>query len=386
MLRFLTAGESHGPALTAIIEGLPAGLELTEEYINYHLARRQKGYGRGGRMQIEKDTVKLLAGVRGGVTLGSPVAMLIENKDYVNWLKVMNPAPGAVDGGRVVTRPRPGHADLTGAIKYRHSDIRNVLERASARETAARVAVGSAARRLLEELGVKIIGFVRQIGRTAIKDVDLSYPQLQKILSQSQLMCPDPAAEQEMINEINRAQKEGDSLGGVFEIHAYNVPLGLGSYVHYDRKLDGALAKALMSIQAIKGVEIGYGFKGAELTGSQVHDQIYYHPERGFYRQTNAAGGIEGGMSNGEPIVVRAAMKPIPTLYKPLNSVDLHSKKTFTASVERSDVCAVPAAAVVGEAAVAFELAAAVIEKFGCDNMVDLKQAVQSHNEYVKKV
>lgn len=386
MLRYLTAGESHGPALTAIIEGMPAGLPLTEEYINHQLARRQKGYGRGGRMKIEKDTVKFLAGVRGGLTLGSPIAMLIENKDYANWAHTMAPGPEAATADKVVTRPRPGHADLTGAIKYRHSDIRNVLERASARETAARVAVGSAARRLLEELGVRIIGLVCQIGSVKLETADYSYRQLQEMLAQSQLMCPDQAAEQKMIKEIDRAKDAGDSLGGVFEIRAYHVPLGLGSYVHYDRKLDGSLAKALMSIQAIKGVEVGCGFKAAELPGSKVHDQIYYRQDAGFYRQTNGAGGIEGGMTNGEPVVVRAAMKPIPTLYQPLKSVDLHSKDSFNASIERSDVCAVPAAAVVGEAAVAFELAAAVLEKFGSDNLADLKKAVQSHHEYVRKV
>ncbi|MBM7854057.1 chorismate synthase [Desulfohalotomaculum tongense] len=385
-MRFLTAGESHGPALTAIVEGLPAGLPLTEEYVNQHLARRQGGYGRGGRMKIEKDRVRFLSGVRGGLTLGSPVTMLIENKDYANWSDIMSPAPGADVSKRVVTRPRPGHADLTGAIKYRHRDIRNVLERASARETAARVAVGSAARLLLEELGIKIIGFVKQIGSVAVEEKEYSFTELRDSLSRSQLLCPDPGAERRMIEEIDRCRQQGDSLGGIFEIHAYNLPVGLGSYVHYDRKLDGRLAGALMSIQAIKGVEIGAGFRAAAMPGSEVHDEIFYHPHEGFYRQTNGAGGIEGGMTNGRAVVVRAAMKPIPTLYKPLRSVDLHTKEPFEASVERSDVCAVPAAAVVGEAVVAWELAAAVLEKFPGDNLQELVNAVQQHRQYVRQV
>ncbi|WP_031514928.1 chorismate synthase [Desulfofalx alkaliphila] len=386
MLRFLTAGESHGPALTAIVEGLPAGLPLTQEYINYQLARRQGGYGRGGRMQIEKDTVNFISGVRGGLTLGSPVTMQIENKDYVNWSNIMASGPEADTSQRVVTRPRPGHADLTGAIKYRHNDIRNVLERASARETAIRVAVGSAARRMLEEIGVKLVALVRQIGGVSIEDKDYHVNELCESLTDSQLMCPDPAAEKKMMQEIDRCKEEGDSLGGVFEVRAYNLPVGLGSYVHYDRKLDGRLAGALMSIQAIKGVEVGAGFSAAALPGSKVHDEIFYNEERGYHRVTNGAGGIEGGMTNGQTVVVRAAMKPIPTLYKPLKSVDMGTKEPFEASVERSDVCAVPAAAVVGEAVVAWELAVAVLEKFPADNLYDLKQAVRRHAEYVRQV
>ena len=386
MLRFLTAGESHGPALTAIVEGLPAGLPLTEEYINYQLARRQGGYGRGGRMLIEKDTVNFLSGVRGGLTLGSPVTLQIENKDYANWAEIMAPGPEADTTQRVVTRPRPGHADLTGAIKYRHSDIRNVLERASARETAARVAVGSAARRLLEELGIRITALVRQIGGVSIEDKEYDIKELQDLLLKSKLMCPDHVAEEHMITEIDRCKQEGDSLGGVFEVRAYNLPIGLGSYVHYDRKLDARLAGALMSIQAIKGVEVGHGFKSAVLPGSKVHDQIFYNPDTGYHRETNGAGGIEGGMTNGQTLVVRAAMKPIPTLYKPLKSVDMRSKESFEASVERSDVCAVPAAAVVGEAMVCWELAVAVLEKFPADNLYDLKQEVQRYNEYLRQV
>lgn len=386
MLRFLTAGESHGPVLTAIIEGLPAGLPLTEEYINYQLARRQQGYGRGERMKIEQDQVILCGGVRGGLTLGSPVALQIENKDYANWAPYMAAGPEADTTQRVVTRPRPGHADLTGALKYRHRDIRNVLERASARETAARVAVGSTAKRLLEELGIKVIGLVQQIGTVSAAGRDYSLAEIQEGLEHSQLLCPDRMAEQLMMQEIDRGKEQGDSLGGVFEIRIYNVLPGLGSYVHYDRRLDGKMAAALMSIPAIKGVEIGYGFAAASLTGSKVHDEIFYQPEQGFFRMTNGAGGLEGGMTNGNTLVIRAAMKPIPTLYQPLKSVDMHTKEPFKATVERSDVCAVPAAAVVGESVIAWELAVSVLEKFPADNLYDLKREIENYREYLRQV
>lgn len=386
MLRFLTAGESHGPVLTAIIEGLPAGLPLTEEYINYQLARRQQGYGRGERMKIERDKVIFCGGVRGGLTLGSPVALQIENKDYANWAALMTAGPEADTTQRMVTRPRPGHADLAGAIKYRHRDIRNVLERASARETAARVAVGSTAKRLLEEIGIKVVGYVQQIGRQRVEKNDYSLEEIQEGLAHSKLMCPDQGAEQRMMQEIDHCREQGDSLGGVFEIRAYNVPVGLGSYVHYDRRLDGRIAAAVMSIPAIKGVEIGYGFEAAALTGSKVHDEIFYHADRGYYRLTNGAGGLEGGMTNGNTLVIRAAMKPIPTLYHPLKSVDMQTKEPFEASVERSDVCAVPAATVVGESVIAWELAVAVLEKFPADNLYDLKKEIESYREYIRQV
>ncbi|SHE60260.1 chorismate synthase [Desulforamulus putei DSM 12395] len=387
MLRFLTAGESHGPALTAIVEGMIAGLPITREYINEQLARRQGGYGRGGRMKIEKDQVRFLSGVRGGRTTGSPITLQIVNKDWDNWSDIMAPGPEAHLHERVVTRPRPGHADLSGAIKYRHEDIRNVLERSSARETAARVAVGTLARCLLEELGVEIVGFVRRIGSVeAVIEEDLGTSELQKRTARSQLLCPDPQAEEAMVKEIDRARENGDSLGGIFEIRAYGVPVGLGSHVHWDRKLDSRLAGAVMGIQAIKGVEIGMGFGTAAVPGSQVHDEIYYSPDRGFYRNTNRAGGIEGGMSNGEPVVVRAAMKPIPTLYKPLLSVDLKTREPFEASVERSDVCAVPAACVVGEAVVAWELACAMMEKFGGDSLEEIKERVSQWRQLVRQV
>jgi len=372
-LRYLTAGESHGPALTTIIEGMPSGLPLKEEYIDCQLARRQGGYGRGGRMKIESDHACFLAGVRGGLTLGTPIAILIENKDWANWSEVMAPGPGARLDERVVNRPRPGHADLAGGMKYRHYDLRNVLERSSARETAARVAVGSAARRLLEELGIRVIGQVVQIGSLTAENDARSPEELEARLAGSQLLCADSEAERRMIAKIDRAREAGDTLGGIFEICAYGVPSGLGSHVHWDRKLDGRLAAALMSVQAIKGVEVGLGFAAAGQMGSQVMDEIFYDQRKGFYRRTNRAGGIEGGMTNGETVTVRAAMKPIPTLYRPLRSVDLNTREPLEASVERSDICAVPAACVIGEAVVAWELAVTCLEKCGGDSLAELK-------------
>lgn len=386
MLRYLTAGESHGPALTAIIEGMVAGLPLTADYINEQLARRQGGYGRGGRMQIERDQVKFLSGVRGGLTTGAPITLQVENRDWANWSAAMAAGPEARTEDRVVTRPRPGHADLAGAIKYRQQDIRNILERSSARETAVRVAAGSTARRLLAALGVSVVGLVTRIGTVGIADTDADMEQLRGILAQSQLLCPDAAAEVQMIKAIDQAKAAGDSLGGVFEIRVYGLPPGLGSHVQWDRKLDSRLAAALMSIQAIKGVEVGLGFIAAEQPGSQVHDQVYYAGDRGFYRGSNRAGGIEGGMTNGEPVVVRAAMKPIPTLYRPLNSVDLLTKEPFQASVERSDVCAVPAACVVGEAVAAWSVACAVMEKFGGDSLAELTDNWERWRSYVGQV
>lgn len=367
MLHFVTAGESHGPCLTAVVENIPAGIPVTEEYINLQMKRRQGGYGRGGRMKIESDRVKFTAGVRGGFTLGSPVSMQIENRDWENWSEIMDPGPAAATGTRVVTRPRPGHADLAGAIKYGHRDIRNVLERASARETAARVAAGSLARRFLEELGVSIVGAVVSIGPVSSGIPDCPPEELSAIIARSPLGCADTKAEESMKAEIDRVREMGDSLGGVFEVRIYGLPPGIGSYVSWDRKLEGRLAGAMMSIQAIKGVELGLGFTAAQLPGSSVHDEIFHDKEIGFYRKTNRAGGIEGGMTNGGPVIIRAAMKPIPTLYKPLKSADIISKESFEASVERSDVCAVPAACVVGEAVAAWEIARACLEKAGGD-------------------
>lgn len=387
MLRFLTAGESHGPALTAIVEGMIAGLPLTGEYINSQLARRQGGYGRGGRMKIEQDQVQLLSGVRGGFTTGSPVTLQVVNKDWANWSEIMAPGPEARLEERVVTKPRPGHADLPGAIKYNQQDMRNILERSSARETAARVAVGTVARALLEELGITIMGWVRRIGPVeAFLEEDQTPEQIIEAVLQSQLLCPDKQAETAMMKEIDRAKETGDSLGGVFEVQVSGIPTGLGSHVQWDRKLDSRLAGAVMGIQAIKGVEIGLGFGAAAVPGSQVHDEIFYSPEKGYHRETNRAGGIEGGISNGEPLVVRAAMKPIPTLYKPLRSVDIKTKEPFVASVERSDVCAVPAACVVGEAVVAWELAVALMEKFGGDSLGEVKERVDRWRNWARQV
>jgi len=368
------------------VEGLPAGLPLTAAYINRQLARRQGGYGRGARMKIESDTVSFLSGVRGGLTLGSPLALLVENKDWANWSEIMSAGPGARTDQRVVRRPRPGHADLAGAIKYRHQDLRNVLERSSARETAARVAAGSVARRLLEELGITIIGQVVQLGGLSAAVENLGPEELKARLERSKLNCADPAMEQRMIETIDAALAAGDTLGGVFEIRAYGVPAGLGSYTHWDRKLDGRLAAALMSIQAIKGVEVGLGFAAAGLRGSQVQDEIFYEPGRGFYRLHNQAGGLEGGVTNGETVVVRGAMKPIPTLNQPLQSVDMITRKPSRAAVERSDVCAVPAACVIGEALVAWELARACLEKCGGDSLEELKDNWNRHLSYLRKV
>lgn len=387
MLRYLTAGESHGPSLTTILDGVPAGLYLLAEYIDKQLSRRQGGYGRGGRMKIEQDRIQITSGVRGGMTLGSPVTLVLENKDWTNWHHVMASGLEANLEERLVTQPRPGHADLVGGIKYGHRDMRNVLERSSARETAARVAAGTVARRILEELGVTIVGSVVQIGKVkVIKEVELSVEDLAQAVDKSQVYCAESGASEAMIKEIDRARTDGDSLGGVFEIRVVGLPPGLGSYAQRDRSLDGRLAGALMSIQAIKGVEVGAGFAAGAASGSDVHDEIFYDLKKGFYRKTNNAGGIEGGMSNGEILIVRAAMKPIPTLYKPLLSVDFNTKQPFRASVERSDSCAVPAACVVGEAVTAWELATEILIKFGGDTMEELKLRVDQYREYQKGI
>ncbi|WP_422448687.1 chorismate synthase [Thermoanaerobacterium sp. DL9XJH110] len=374
MLRFLTAGESHGKALTAIVEGLPANMEVDESVINRDLARRQKGYGRGGRMKIEKDEVEILSGVRKGRTTGSPLTLLIKNKDYENWKELDTPP---------VTRPRPGHGDLAGALKYRLDDIRNVLERASARETAARVAVGAVAKLFLASFEIHIYSHVLSIGRVSLERKDYSWRDLMRA-DESPVRCIDEDTSKEMMKAIDEARAEGDSLGGVFEVMALNVPVGLGSHVQWDRKLDGRIARALMSIQAIKGVEIGLGFEAAYRKGSEVHDEIFFNEQSSFYRKTNRAGGIEAGISNGCPIVVRAAMKPIPTLYRPLRSVDIKTKEPFDASIERSDICAVPAASIVGEAALAWVLAEAITEKFGGDSMEEVLQNYRTYIESLK--
>lgn len=381
MLRYLTAGESHGPALTAIVEGMPAGLALKAEDIDTQLARRQLGYGRGRRMQIETDRVIFRAGVRHGFTLGSPIAMEISNLDWPQWEVRMDPAPNSEYKPHPVTKPRPGHADLAGALKYGHHDVRNVLERASARETAARVCVGAVARRLLSEFDINVYSHVLCIGGIHARPQDLAPAQLHESAESNDVRCADLSAVEAMRAAIDAAKANGDSLGGVFEVLVTGVPPGLGSHVHWDRKLDGRLAQALMSMQAVKGVEIGMGFGVTEVPGSQVHDPIAYDSAApfGFKHTRNNAGGIEGGMSNGETIVVRVAKKPISTLYKPLASVDLVTKEPFAASIERSDTCAVPAAAVIAENIVAFTIAQAFLEKFGGDSLTEIRRNYQGY-------
>lgn len=385
-MRFLTAGESHGPELTAIIEGVPSQLPLTAEDINEHLARRQKGYGRGRRMQIEKDQVRITSGVRHGRTTGAPITLIVENKDWTHWTKIMGAEPLSEEEEqevkRKLTRPRPGHADLNGAIKYRHRDMRNVLERSSARETTVRVAVGAVAQVLLRQFDIKLCGHVLEIGDVVSEQMPFDSVQaLQELTEASEVRCADEQAAEKMKTAIDNAKENGDSIGGIVEVIAENVPIGLGSFVHYDRKLDGKIAQSVLSINAFKGVEIGLGFEAARMQGSKVHDEIAHSEERGFYRKSNRLGGFEGGMTNGMPVVVHGAMKPIPTLYKPLQSVDIESKEPFSASIERSDSCAVPAAAVVCEAAVAWELADAFLDKFGSDTMGDIKKHYQAYLE-----
>lgn len=366
MLRFLTAGESHGKALTAVLEGLPAGLPLSENDINPQMVRRQLGYGRSVRMNLETDTVEIASGVMGGETIGAPVALRIENRDVRE-----NEPP--------LTRPRPGHADLVGAMKYGFSDVRRALERASARETAARVAVGAVCRRLLAGFSVTIFSHVVEIGGIAIRNRPPRWEEIPELAEASELRCVDRDAEERMRSAIEDAKMRGDTLGGVFEVVALGVPPGLGSYVHWDRKLDGRLAQAVMSIHAVKGVEVGPGFEISRTPGSQAHDEIYYGRGKGFYRETNRAGGTEGGVTTGGPLVVRAAMKPLSTLMSPLQSVDLATKESITGAVVRSDVCSVPAAGVVGEAMVAYVLADAFLEKFGADTLPDIRAAYDSY-------
>jgi chorismate synthase len=387
-MRYLTAGESHGPQLTAIIEGLPSNLPISIEKINEQLQRRQKGYGRGRRMQIETDQVRIVGGVRHGLTTGAPICLVVENKDWTHWQNIMGAEPLTEEEEvkRQVTRPRPGHADLNGAIKYNQKDMRNILERSSARETAIRVAVGAVARQLLEQFDIMIGGHVKRIGEVEAKAESVSVKELIQITEESPVRCVDSEAAEKMMALIDKAKEEGDSLGGVVEVVAEGVPVGLGSHVQWDRKLDGRLAQAIMSIQAFKGVEIGIGFEAAAKPGSEVHDEIIWSEETGFSRTTNRAGGLEGGMTTGMPIVVRGVMKPIPTLYKPLKSVDLITKEPFEATIERSDSCAVPAASVVAEAVVAIEIARALCETFHSDNLQQMKESVQQFNQYLETI
>lgn len=380
-LRYLTAGETHGPQLTAIIEGLPSNLTLDFEELNFQLHRRQKGYGRGRRMQIEKDTAQIVGGVRHGYTTGAPVALVVENKDWTHWKNIMNiePITGSDEEKRRVNRPRPGHADLNGGLKYNHTDLRNVLERSSARETAARVACGAVARQLLAAFGVKVAGQVIRIGEIEAPANDLPIDELIERTEQSSVRVVDKETEQKMEAYIDQIKEEGDSIGGIVECIVEGLPIGLGSYVQSDRKLDGAIAGAVMSINAFKGVEIGIGFEAGKLRGSQVHDEIMYEASKGYYRASNRLGGFEGGMTNGMPVVVRGVMKPIPTLYKPLQSVDIDTKEPFTAQVERSDACAVPAACVVLESVVAWEVAKAFLDKFGGDSLEEIKANYENY-------
>ena len=383
--RFLTAGESHGEALTAVIDGVPAGLPLTEEQLNEDLGRRQRGYGRGGRMKIERDQAHISSGVRWGMTLGSPITLTIQNRDWENWKHTMSVGePPSGTPTKAVTRPRPGHADLAGAMKYGHRDIRNVLERSSARETTARVAVAGVAKRLLGEFGITILSHVTEIGGVHIGPLEMPWEEVRSRAEASEVRCADPAAERAMIEAIDQAKAAGDTLGGVFEVVALSCPVGLGSYVQWDRKLDGRLGPAFCSIHAIKGAEIGMGFEAARRPGSQVHDEILFDAAGGFDRHSNSAGGLEGGVTNGQPVIVRAAMKPISTLRKPLRSVDMATKEAVEAVVERSDVCAVPAAGVVGEAMMALVLAEAFLEKFAGDSVEEIRRNYQGYLDYLK--
>lgn len=386
-MRYFTAGESHGPELTAIIEGLPAGIPLTMEDINQELARRQVGYGRGGRMLIEKDQVRITSGVRHGETLGSPITLVVENKDWKNWQSVMSveAVSEKEKKKRRVAKPRPGHADLVGGIKYGFNDLRNVLERSSARETTMRVAIGAVAKKMLKELGIDVAGHVLEIGgvRGTVPE-NLTVKEIAERSEASEVRCLDPQVDLEMKQVIDDAKKNGNTVGGVVEVIVGNVPVGLGSYTQWDQKLDAKIAQAVVSINAFKGAEFGVGFEAARLPGSEVMDEIIWSEEAGYTRSKNNLGGFEGGMTNGMPIVVRGVMKPIPTLYKPLMSVDIDSKEVYKASVERSDSCAVPAASVVAEAVVATEVAKAVLNKFESDSFARLVELVKDYREYTR--
>lgn len=371
MLRFLTSGESHGKCLVAILEGMVAGLEIDTAVIDRELSRRQEGYGRGGRMTIEKDAVEILSGVRGKITIGGPIALMVPNKDFK-----INELP-------VVKRPRPGHADLVGAVKYGRTDVRDILERASARETTSRVAVGGVCKAFLKTFGVEILSHVVCIGGVGADTSKLSFEDIRRASEGSPLRCADKVAEKKMVARIDQARDSKDTIGGIFEVVAKGVPVGLGSFVHYDRRLSAKLCAALMSIQAVKGVEIGMGFGVAENLGKDVHDEIFHDTQRGFYRKTNRAGGFEGGVTNGENIVLRAATKPYATLMNPLQSVNIETKAKDAATIERSDVTAVPACGVVGEAMTAFEIANAFLEKFGGDSLSETRR---NFDAYLRQV
>lgn len=393
MLHYLTSGESHGPQLTAILDGFPAGFRLDKGRIDYQLARRQKGYGRGGRMKIEKDKVNIVSGVRGGMTLGGPITLVIENRDWPNWEKIMHPTDPVKSDLNLkeerlayqTSTPRPGHADLPGGIKWNHHDLRNVLERASARETAARVAVGSISRQLLEYFDVTFVSHVVRIGQESLPDEFVRAPldRMMELSEQSEVRCIDEATETRMIQAIRQAKMSRDSLGGVAELIIHGLPAGLGGLSQWSDRLDGKLAQAMMSIHSVKGVEIGLGFGATSMCGSKVHDQIYYDEngearKKRYYRKTNNAGGLEGGITNGEDIVVRVGAKPISTLNQPLESVDVNTRKPSAAMVERTDNCVIPALAVICEAVAALVLAEAFMDKFGRDNIDEIERTYQS--------
>ena len=386
MLRFLTAGESHGPELVAVVEGYPAGFDIDLAKVNHDLARRQKGYGRGGRMAIERDEVRVVSGVRFGRSMGSPITLIVENHDFKNWVKRMSVDPADRGAAEPVTRPRPGHADLAGVLKYNLDDVRDVLERASARETTMRVAVGALAKLLLEPFGITTLGYVASIGSTEARTpIDMSIEDLARVTEASQVRVADPDAERAIIAEIDECKKTGDTLGGVVEVVATGLPVGLGSHVQWDRKLDGRLAHVLLSLQAVKGVELGLGFRAAAMRGSALHDEIAYDAgARRFIRNSNNSGGTEGGMTTGEPLRVRVAFKPLSTLMQPLRSADIRTKAESVGNTERSDVCAIPAAAVIAEAVVAFELANAFVEKFGGDSRTEIARNYQGYLEQVR--
>lgn len=385
-MRYITAGESHGPELTTIIEGLPAGMPLSAEDINTELRRRQTGYGRGGRMLIEKDQVRITSGVRHGKTLGSPVTLVVENKDWKNWTKVMGIEEVTEKEAKMrrVARPRPGHADLVGGMKYHHNDLRNVLERSSARETTMRVAIGAVAKKLLQELGIEVAGHVTKLGGIQANIPEgLTVSQVRELSEASDIRVVDPEVEQDIRDLIDQTKKNGDTIGGTVEVLVGGVPAGLGSYVQWDTKLDAKIAQAVVSINAFKGVEFGLGFEMANRPGSQVMDEILWEKEKGYTRRSNNLGGFEGGMTNGEVIIVRGVMKPIPTLYKPLQSVDMDTKEPYKASVERSDSTAVPAASVVCESVVATTIANEILEKFGHDSFEELVEQVADYRTYL---
>ncbi|WP_204207404.1 chorismate synthase [Mammaliicoccus sciuri] len=384
-MRYLTSGESHGLQLTVIIEGVPANLKIDVNEINEEMFKRQGGYGRGRRMQIEKDSVEIVSGVRHGYTLGSPITLIVKNDDFKHWRKIMGADPLTEEElenmKRVITKPRPGHADLVGGMKYNHRDLRNVLERSSARETAARVAVGAVSKILLKALDIEIYSRVIEIGGVK-DDYEYTLEEVKQNIDHNDVRCINDDVAEKMRNRIDEAKKDGDSIGGIVEVVVENMPAGIGSYVHYDRKLDGRLAQAVVSINAFKGVSFGEGFKAAEKPGSEIQDEIAYDSEIGYHRLSNHLGGLEGGMSNGMPIVINGVMKPIPTLYKPLNSVDIDSKDSFKATIERSDSCAVPAASVVCENVIAFEVAKALTEEYQSNHIDQLQEAIKNHRNW----